>query len=534
MESMVLNNTTELVHLVPCDEVTETDLQMYRTISWLFENVLQTVVGISGLLANSLAVPILCSREMNSIFNRLLVLLAVFDNFYILCSVLEAMRKRNEQNELHEYAFGYGLYQLHNFVLCGSIYVTVALAMERYRAVWRPVEYHNQCKGVNPWRRVATSYLLPVVIFSAVFNIPKFLEVELVVKGALESMTVTVFNETTNQTEEIERLVEVNRTMASPTTLRLDYTYVVLYVNSARLLVQGVIPFLCLSVLNYRIYWVMKRRRQLINRPSNTIRNNGCASGNSSNGTTTSQQRKANEAQQAVVLFIIVLLFFLCHTPRFVLNVHEFLTLDALRRSIENGCNDVSVWALSGASVSHFLMTLNSSVNFFIYAFTSCTFRGVLKKCVLSFLPKSWRSRGSVTSDDEEDDRVETIMQSLGDVENGKRAKKVLRFNPPAEVSSREKEKQTNGSFVVIDKNENEGLNGSSNEQSTQNPLIVEMDLHTDPEGQAIASGQAEENEAAAATDNRMNGSAHIEPTEEVVEKNNESGSGGGLLETAL
>lgn len=51
--------------------------------------------------------------------------------------------------------------------------------------------------------------------------------------------------------------------MAAPTELRLDDTYVVLYVNIARLLVQGIIPFICLSFLNYRIYWVMKRRSQL-------------------------------------------------------------------------------------------------------------------------------------------------------------------------------------------------------------------------------------------------------------------------------
>lgn len=54
---------------------------------------------------------------------------------------------------------------------------------ERYRAVWRPVEYHNKCKGINPWRRVLTSYVLPVVIFSIFFNIPKLFEVKFVVKS---------------------------------------------------------------------------------------------------------------------------------------------------------------------------------------------------------------------------------------------------------------------------------------------------------------------------------------------------------------
>ena len=53
------------------------------------------------------------------------------------------------------------------------------LIFPRYRAVWRPVEYHNNVNGINPWRRVA-SYICPVVAISVVFNFPKFFEVTFV------------------------------------------------------------------------------------------------------------------------------------------------------------------------------------------------------------------------------------------------------------------------------------------------------------------------------------------------------------------
>ena len=132
METTDNNETSAAIN---CGEPSQEDIEMYNNISWLFENVLQTIIGIAGLLANTSAIPILCSKEMSSIFNRLLVLLAVYDNFYIICSLLEAMRKRNSHSEIHEHAFAYGLYQLHNFVLCGSIFLTVALALERYRYV---------------------------------------------------------------------------------------------------------------------------------------------------------------------------------------------------------------------------------------------------------------------------------------------------------------------------------------------------------------------------------------------------------------
>lgn len=178
--------------------------------------------------------------------------------------------------------------------------------------------------------------------------------------------------------------VQINRSYAAPTPTRLDDIYVVLYVNLARLLVQGIIPFICLIFFNYRIYWVMKRRRNMTNRPLQNS-NHATPAGQAANGNQlTSQQKKANEAQQAVVLFVIVLNFFFCHSLRFALNVHEFLTLDTLRAAIaDDSCDGFSYWAFSAASISHCLMTLNSSMNFFIYACTSSTFRAATKKKIL-------------------------------------------------------------------------------------------------------------------------------------------------------
>ena len=101
----------------------------------------------------------------------------------------------------------------------------------------------------------------------------------------------------------------------------------------ARLLVQGIIPFVSLSFLNYRIYWVMKRRQNLVNRPLVAPKPN-LPPNITGNALLTARQKKANEAQQAVVLFVIVLLFFLCHSLRFGLNVHEFFNLNALKQAI--------------------------------------------------------------------------------------------------------------------------------------------------------------------------------------------------------
>ena len=44
---------------------------------------LQVVVCTVGFLANALSIPVLFSKAMNSVFNRLLVALAILDNLYL-------------------------------------------------------------------------------------------------------------------------------------------------------------------------------------------------------------------------------------------------------------------------------------------------------------------------------------------------------------------------------------------------------------------------------------------------------------------
>ena len=127
--------------------------------------------------ANCIAIPILGSKEMSSMFNRLLTCLAIFDNIFIVCSVFDTIRKHWIQNQAFEYIFGYFLYQFHNMIVCCCTYITVVLALERYRAVWRPIEYHNTVNSSpNPWRRVCFEYIIPVVLGSIIFNLPKFFE----------------------------------------------------------------------------------------------------------------------------------------------------------------------------------------------------------------------------------------------------------------------------------------------------------------------------------------------------------------------
>ena len=67
------------------------------------------------------------------------------------------------------------------------------------------------------------------------------------------------------------------------------------------------------------------------------------------------------------------------------MNLEEIISYEDLNETIEkaqnNGevCEGVQFWTMITTDISHFLIIVNASINFFIYCFLSKQFRGVLK-----------------------------------------------------------------------------------------------------------------------------------------------------------
>ena len=189
-----------------------------------------------------------------SIFNRILVFLAVFDNIFIFCSLLEAIRKHFGplHDVIHVYAFAYFLYQLQSMAIVSSIFTTVVLAVERCLAVAKPIEYHNAIQGTNPWRRVF-HYIVPVIIISVVFNTPKYFEIE---AYELKRNNAAAGNGNDSITDIIEDPVEVSQKVivsVKPTDLRMNDDYIFYYNNLAKLIITGVVPFAALCLFNFKV-----------------------------------------------------------------------------------------------------------------------------------------------------------------------------------------------------------------------------------------------------------------------------------------
>ena len=362
-------NTTIIVPGVICilpQDITDSQWDFYHNFAWWLDGITTLLIGCVGIFFNFLTILVLLGGELaGSFFNWLLVALAIFDSFLLLNGNLEAFRNYLGTTQFHNYVFVAFLYPFRSIFMCSSIYITVMLALERYNALVKPISQHNRRDAQSRkktlkeymnlhWVRLS-KYIGPIIVLSALFFIPKWLELK------IENRELCAGKNNQNCSYEYEIIV---------TRLRSNNYYNLWYINIANLVVTAAIPFVSLAYLNLNIYFKFKQynKRQSLSKP---------ATSSISIDQTQKKVRKREKdmVQQTMILFSIVVLFVLFHTLRIVLNLEEFSTLEKRKRAKENGCEWLQYWTIIAAAISHLLLQINSSINFVIYCYFNKSFR---------------------------------------------------------------------------------------------------------------------------------------------------------------
>ena len=84
----------------------------------------------------------------------------------------------------------------------------------------------------------------------------------------------------------------------------------------------------------------------------------------------------------------VVVVFLICHTIRIVLDIEELIThkekTDVLKEAQKHNtsCSGVQFWTVIANDISHLLMQIGSTSNFFIYYLSSRSFRKAICKMI--------------------------------------------------------------------------------------------------------------------------------------------------------
>ena len=118
--------------------------KLLQLLGFWMEGVGQTSIAITGILCNIFLVVILFDKDMRNSFNFMLIALSVCDSWYLLGSILESFRKSfNLMSKAHTYLFPHFLFPGQMIAMTSSVYLTVAISVERFAAVHYPLNYHQ-------------------------------------------------------------------------------------------------------------------------------------------------------------------------------------------------------------------------------------------------------------------------------------------------------------------------------------------------------------------------------------------------------
>lgn len=343
----MLNVTFLPKQFVDCGTNFADDLTVYN-FKYYCDGLLVSIFGCLGIIGNLIALVVLSRPRLRDCFHQLLLTLACFDTLYIIIGGLNYTFKAFEsKNDMFIVAFPHFIYPFTNITMNATIFMTMAISIERFLGICYPLHY-------PPHNRKSWFYILPVLLLSFILNIPKFLEGE--IKWEREDSWGHL-----NRTEKINLNIKEWIPASRPTELRKDSNYIKFYKTYFRLFSTAVIPFLVLIVINARIIIELKQVK---------AKRFG------------SQRKLWKEMNMFLVLLCIVVIFVCCHVPRVIIDIWEFSLVESIVQ-----CNDLflsgemshpfhpSKWIECLNHVSHFTGILSSCTNFLIYSFIGHNFR---------------------------------------------------------------------------------------------------------------------------------------------------------------
>jgi len=269
--------------------------------------ILLAICGTFGLLGNISTITVLCRPNMRkSVFYNLLLMLACFDTLFLLTyGVSNAYRSLACP---HNKAINDVFYPVCDLCLVGSIYSTVAISFERYLGI---------CHPLLQFSRRARVFILPVVLISFAFSLPKFFEVRYSFMNGTLVTEYSHFRET-------------------------NQVYKYGYGLWALVIFKIIIPLVALLFLNGSIIATVR-------------------------GTMNIQRTKGRwDGNSTKILFWVIFVFLILHVPRVSFVFVYFLD------HVEDAMD--SKWHLV-PPITRLSLTLNSSVNFIIYSMIGRKFR---------------------------------------------------------------------------------------------------------------------------------------------------------------
>lgn len=219
------------------DSCLNEEVETLRLYRFIINGLLLNIIGILGILGNIISMIILSRPQMRCSINYLLIGLARIDTVLIITSILLFGLPGIYPYSGFLFNYYYIVYPhiapvvfpLAMVVQTASVYLTLTVSLERFVAVCHPLRARSLCTYGR-----ARMYVVAIIVFSAMYNLPKLWE-STIKEEWYPELNVTVY-------------------CPRPSALRENELYIRVYIHWLYLIFLYLLPFLGLAILNAAIY----------------------------------------------------------------------------------------------------------------------------------------------------------------------------------------------------------------------------------------------------------------------------------------
>ena len=332
-------------------------------LSWWFGDVGLTTFACCGSFLDLLAISILKTEKHACSFNHLLCFVSMIDICFLVSSMIYHVA--NTDTNMYSTLWTvilliYVIGPLRSISMYASVYMTVALSYDRYKAISMPHKYRIQERLTSSsmcgeLTRPIT-YTIKALIPSILFYLPQFFMFEI--------RQHTSHCDTKNLTSMItlEKNISCNTIKYSigVTELRTNDQFRLWYLNFGNFTFTLALPLFLIIVFNFIVYRKVKdfckRQRNL-------------------------QREESKQIDMAYQLFVFIFLFTVCHALRIILNVTEYLSDNYYKELNKCEPPSTSFWLrITIPPISSFMISFFAASNFFVYVLFNEDFRITLKE----------------------------------------------------------------------------------------------------------------------------------------------------------
>lgn len=309
---------------------------MYVMYKLIIDVYIVGVLCLAGFIGNIISIVVLNrDKEKQNTTNWLLQTLAAVDTVYLAaCFFIQPVKTVHDLTDwgprllkvvfpyIEPYAWGVA-----SIAQTGAVWLVLLVTVDRYVAVCLPWQ--------NQWRSLTRAKVAVAVILvtATVYNIPRFLEREIVYKMDCDTGEIIV--------------------SSKKTEFRNSRLYFLIYKTVCYFIFRTVGPLTTLVVLNGRLM----RELQVIRRRHRDL-----------------TKRSKHRENITMMLIVVVTVFIVCQLPdlgvRIAFTISEFAPTVSVNMDLLRYAN----------AASNTLLAVNSSVNFVIYCLVGKKFRKILVK----------------------------------------------------------------------------------------------------------------------------------------------------------